>query len=127
VTDEEFAAVTALPPDRRYEYFIQRVADSEVVWSLSEGEQFVLEEDEQGSRAVPVWPHKRYAEACRAGAWVARQPMGVHVEDFLEQVVPGAEEDGLEFAVFPVADGSTSAHVTPASLREHLQSEQTKY
>jgi len=43
LTDEEFAAVTA-PADRRYEYFLKRIANSEVVWSLSQEEQFALKE-----------------------------------------------------------------------------------
>jgi Protein of unknown function (DUF2750) len=116
-----------LRPTAPYAYFIKRVADSAVVWSLSHGDQFVLEGDARGPRVVPLWPHKRYAEACRVAAWAEREPIGVHIDDFLEQVIAGAEADGLEFAVFLVADASLSAHVRPATLRDDLRAELANY
>jgi Protein of unknown function (DUF2750) len=57
-------------------------------------------------RFIPLWPHKRYAEHELArGPWHDVAPIGIHVDDVLEQVVPDAAENGVLFAIFPAEDG----------------------
>ena len=126
LTEEEFRALLAAPREKRYRYFLNHAADEQRVWALAdERDQLALVATET-SRLMPFWPHKRYTEHDLAsGRWRGVAPIGIHVDDVLEQVVPDAAEDGVLFAIFPGKDGQFV--VAPNELERDLRRELAKY
>src|SRR5919198_4583453 len=121
LTDKEYESVSALGDDKRYDYFISRVADTEKVWGLQAGDgNWAYATDEDGTEVIPVWPHERYAEAAADGPWADDSPSPIALDAWLERWLPGLERDGREIAVFPTGDGA-GVRVTPQRLRHDLE------
>ena len=121
VNDQEFASVLALPPNRRYAYFIKRVADREELWSLRDESGWLLADDDQGHGLVPVWPYPRFAEACATGDWSRGKPASIGLTAWLERWLPGMTADHRLIAVFPTPSGK-GVTVTPERLKTDLES-----
>ena len=124
VSEQEFAAVSALPAADRYSHFLAQVADWEEVWSLRGPSGWVLAAADDGRPLVPVWPHARYAEACAAGGWAGSAPAAISLDRWLEAWLPGLARDGRGVAVFPVPSGAgvpVEAERLAADLSEALE------
>ena len=120
--DKEFENVLALPPPRRYEYFVKKVADRELLWSLASDEGWVIMGDDEGHELVPVWPHERFAASCATGKFVDHEPRPIDLSNWIEKWTPGMQRDQLLVAVFPTPDGK-GVPVTPERLKEDLEAE----
>jgi Protein of unknown function (DUF2750) len=125
VNGQEFENVTHLAPERRYEYFIKKVADWREVWSLW-NEGWALMGDKDHEEMVPVWPHAVFAEASAVGEWLGYKPKRIDLEDWLAKWTPGMEKDHRMVAVFPVAESQTTT-ASPLKLKSDLEEELTKY
>jgi hypothetical protein len=119
--DEEFAQVRALPAPERYDYFVKRVADWGVLWSLRSEAGWSMFGDADGREAVPVWPHARFAAACADGDWAGDAPAPIPLDDWLTKWIPGMARDRRVVAVFSV-DGRGPV-VEPDRLGEDLEAE----
>jgi hypothetical protein len=120
--DKEFRSVTALPGAQRYEYFLKRVIDAELVWSLVGADGWILYGDNEGHETVPVWPHEKYAEACAVGDTESLKPRSIELKAWLERWLPGIRRDQRLVAVFPVPAGEASGVVvTPDRLQRDLE------
>ncbi len=123
LSDQEFRETLGVSPTRRFEYFVERCADSEAVWGLSvDGADWAMSEDPSGVALFAVWPHPRFAAACRHLHWAHRTPTPLRLEDFLELVIPKLIADGARVAVFPLPDLRCTA-VDPRRLRGALEAE----
>jgi hypothetical protein len=122
VSNEEFSAVLALPAGRRYEYFLKRATGHGEVWSLRDGDGWVVAEDDDGNRHLPVWPHPRFAQACARGPWEEAEPVKTDVDEWVETWLWNLERDGMNVAVFqtPADEG---VGVSPKRLRHDLAHE----
>jgi uncharacterized protein DUF2750 len=125
VNGQEFENVTHLAPEKRYEYFIKKVADWREVWSLW-NEGWALMGDKDHEEMVPVWPHAVFAEASAVGEWLGYKPKRIDLEDWLAKWTPGMEKDHRMVAVFPVAESQTTT-ASPLKLKSDLEEELTKY
>lgn len=125
VNGKEFNNVTQLSPQKRYEYFIKKVADWREVWSLwSDG--WALMGDKDQGEMVPVWPHAIFAEASAVGEWLGFTPKKIDLEDWLTKWTPGMEKDHRMVAVFPAAESQTTT-AGPLKLKSDLEEELKKY
>jgi hypothetical protein len=126
INDKEFESVSALPLQKRYDYFIERVADSAVVWSLGGDNGWVLMGDDKGREVVPVWPHERYAAACVSGEWKDSEPRPISLEDWMNGWLPGIAKDQRLAVIFrtPMSNGAV---VTPEQLKTDLVAELRNY
>jgi hypothetical protein len=81
VTDEEFEAVLGQSADQQFGYFVHKVADWGTVWLLAKpgNELAVIEGEPVG---LAVWPHERYAEACRVRGWSDYETAFVELDHF---------------------------------------------
>ena len=102
--DKEFESVTARPADRRSAYFVKKVADWGLVWSLAADDGWVLAGDDEGHECVPVWPHSRFAAAAATGNWAGHEPRSIELATWLERWTPGILRDGRLVAVFPTPE-----------------------
>ncbi len=126
VSDKEFAAVLGLTAPKRYEYFIKRVADGEVVWSLGGMDGWVFLGDTEGHKIVPAWPHERYAAACATGDWASNKPCSIPLAEWIASWLPGIARDGRLIAVFSTPD-SKGPVVTAERLKADLEVELRNY
>lgn len=83
----------------RYEYFIRKVCDFEVVWGLY-NEGWATGKAGLDS-VIPVWPEREFAASCSAGEWSGFSPREIPLDDFMVRWIPGATADGNRFAIFP--------------------------
>src|SRR6266487_1101618 len=126
MNDKEFEAVLALPDERRYAYFIKRVAGWRVLWGLASGDNWALGADNQGNKLVPVWPHPRFAAACVNGDWAGYEPCSIDISVWLEEWTPDLVRDGKLVAVFATPSGK-GVGVGPEDLKAHLEDELSIY
>lgn len=126
ISDKELEAVISLAAPVRYSYFIKQSADSEGIWSLSEGDGWVLMSDDHGKELVPIWPHERFAASCATGKWANALPRLIELEKWLANWIPGMLRDGRQAAVFPTPQDKGIA-VSPSQLKEDLEEELLKY
>ena len=101
-SDREVLSVFALTASDRYEFFIDRVADYEEVWSASPGgTKLLMPSNVEGKVYVPVWPHKKFAEVAVAANFPKARVRELDFEKWMEELLPKYAEDGVVVAVFP--------------------------
>jgi len=123
---KQIESVLALEGPKRYEHFIKRVADSQRVWGLYNDGWALAEANEDGVRVFPLWPDEDYAEMCAKDEWSEFEPKPIPLDEFLDEVLPGMEEDRIIPGVFWKPDGN-AVTPTPAQLAAHLQEELEEY
>jgi hypothetical protein len=126
VNDKELAAVIALPGADRYGYFVRQVADWEEIWTLRTSDGFVLVASTDERQLVPVWPHRRFAEAFAEAQWKGAEPAAIPLEQWLQAWTSGMNKDDRGIAVFPVPSGQ-GIIVTPDRLHDDLSEECSQY
>jgi hypothetical protein len=122
---QEFAAVLKLPGDRRYKYFIGKVADQGEIWSLWH-DGWALSSDDTSREAIPVWPHANFASACANLEWARFIPRSIVLEEWLEKWVPGATRDGRTIAVFPTPHDK-AVFLQPSLVKADLEKEMRRF
>jgi hypothetical protein len=128
VSDGEFRGVTALSGPDRYSHFVRRVADFEEIWSLRTAAGWVAMGGDSNRKCVPVWPHKRYAEAFIRGDWSDATAAMIGLDAWMGRWLPGMARDGLQVAVFPVeGEKPQGVVVSPERLRHDLGEELERY
>lgn len=124
MNQEEFEAVVKLPANKRYEYFIKKVADYEIVWGLYE-DGWAISVDDEGNKLLPFWPNKEFAEHCAINEWASYSSEEIDLYEFINEFLPRLEEDGLKPSIFFNRDDSAVLEVE--TLIEDLNSELEKY
>jgi hypothetical protein len=122
VNDDEFRAVLRETPEKQYHYLVGHCADWGKVWGLAKGADWAMVEDDAGETLFAIWPHQRYAEACRQRHWAGREPTSIDIHEFVDQLIPRLIHDGVGLAVFPLPDGR-HIPVSPRQLRSDLEAE----
>lgn len=127
VSDKELKAILSLPGEKRYEYFVKKIADWEQIWSLRNQDGWVLaSSDAVDMHLVPVWPHQKYVAACLSEEWDNCKPASISLKDWIEKWIPGMLKDNLQVAVFPTpSDKGIIIH--PSHLLRDLETELEKY
>ena len=99
LSQKEIEAVLRLPGEKRYEYFIKRVSDSNRLWGLwNDGWAMGVTND--GRKTIPVWPAAEYAELCRKDDWQAYTPKSIDLHEFMNHFLPGLVRDGVRVSIF---------------------------
>ena len=128
--DQELHAILHQVAHKQYDYFVHKVADWGEVWLLRRGDtEYAMSEDvdEPEDRAVAVWPHPRYAEACKeAGGWPDYEVVATPTEAFVDDLLSALIAEGIDVAVLPMPDGR-SVRVPARRLRSDLENELLKY
>ena len=121
LSDEQLAAAGALDDHDRYVYFLQAVAQTEELWTLRREEDFCLDVDDERREFLPVWPARRFAEACSQQLVADAVPFRIDLDRWLAAWTAGLDTEGRFVAVFPVPS-SSGRIVAPAQLAADLQS-----
>lgn len=99
LSNEQIKAVLALPGQGRYEHFIKQIVDLEEIWGLYKG-GWALAGTDEGETVIPFWSHEEYANLCAKEDWEDFNPKLIPLEEFIEDFLPGLEEDGILPGVF---------------------------
>src|ERR1043165_8859035 len=122
---KEFESVIHLAPEKRYEYFIKKVADWQEVWSLW-NDGWALMGDKTSGEMIPGWLHPVLAGAATDGEWLGYKPKKIDLEECLAKWIPGMEKDQRMVAVFPVSQSQTTT-ISPLKLKNDLEEELQQY
>lgn len=125
-SEKEIQSVLALDGDKRYDYFVKKVADQEQVWSLRHDQGWVLASGDAGRVLIPVWPAEKFALACATGTWEGHAAQAIDLDAWLERWTPGMEKDARLVAVFPSPQDKGIA-VEPRQLESDLREELLNY
>jgi hypothetical protein len=125
ISQQELRSVIGLEEEARYRYFVKRVADREAAWGLWK-DGWVLAASKDGTRVLPLWPAREYAELCATGDWGAAEAEEISVRDLLDDLLPKLEANGILLGVFFVL-GGTGGTLTSKKLREDLVLELQDY
>jgi len=123
---DEIAKLFKKPGEKRYDYFIKKVADTEEVFGLGDDDGWAMLGDDDDADIIPVFPHAETAEAFRLAAGFDEYRVdSLDVNELLDWL-DDMEEDKMLVAVFPNTDFN-GAVVDPAMLKEDLEKELEKY
>jgi hypothetical protein len=132
MSDQEFQAVIKISKEKRYSYFIKRIADWRHLWGLcSEENRWCVAGCSSPEKIVfPVWPHPRYAQAMATGNWSGAYPEPIPLSEWIAEAMPDWEQQGWLAGVFLVRhdDGSLDGVVVhPRKLAEDIVDELVRY
>jgi hypothetical protein len=120
-----FEAVSKLPGAKRYEYFIKKVADNEILWGLY-NDGWAMVADDNGNEMIPFWPREEFADACCLNDWRYFKAEEIDLYEFIEGWLVDMKEDGLLTAIFYTKDDK-GVVVEPDKLLEDLNEELENY
>jgi len=124
INSKEIESVIGLSGDRRYAYFIKKAADQNQVWGLW-NEGWAMGMTDEGTRTIPVWPAKEYAELCRIGDWRDFQPKPIPLQEFMHEMLPDFAKQGVRVSIFDIPDEG-SVLVSDEEFTGDLESELSK-
>ena len=97
---DEYAAVPNMTDTELMEYLLYRIFETEEVWGLKEGAQWITREIE-GQIIQPIWAYKRYADEAAVGEWENLCPSAVSLEYFIEQVLHQLTMQDVTIEIMP--------------------------
>jgi hypothetical protein len=118
--DDEIHRLLAASTADRYEYLLQTATRERTLWSLGDGEGFLLIQDDEGVPHVPVWPGRRLAEICIPDDGFPLKAMPIDLLGWIERWTPVLLEEERMVAAFPTPSGS-GVSMSPLRLREDLE------
>ncbi|HRI62186.1 MAG TPA: DUF2750 domain-containing protein [Saprospiraceae bacterium] len=123
LTQRQIEEILAKKPESRYKYFIRTVAAEEEVWGLADEEGWLLlEDDEDDTDVLAVFPNPEFAEVFREkGGFEEFQVEPLDLAEFMEWL-DDFEKEKMKVAVFPTPDFQ-SAVMTPVRLKADFQAE----
>ena len=121
LTQKQIEEILAKKPENRYKYFIKTVAAEEEVWGLADEEGWLLLEDEEDDTDVlAVFPNSAFAEVFREkGGFEEFEVEPLDLFEFMEWL-DDFEKEKMKIAVFPTPDFQ-SAVMTPRRLKDDFQ------
>ncbi len=119
LNDKQYDIACQKRPDERYDYFLNKVANFEKIWSLCSDEGWVELSDSDGEICLPIWPHPDFARAWATDDWADCQPKAIDLSIWLERWTAGLEGDNTLLVVFPVGDDEGLVQ-TPQALHDDL-------
>lgn len=102
--------------------FIDAAVSSGAVWGLEHDEGWALAAsvEYEDSYVMPFWSSEEAARACASEEWAEYRVSGLPLEDFIQQWLPGMQEDG--YLVGTDWDVETAGpEIEPEELAEVLE------
>lgn len=121
LSDKQIEETLARRPESRYKYFIRTVMAEEEVWGLTDDEGWLmLEDDEDGTDVIAVFPNPEFAEIFKKGGdYEEFKPEALDLFEFVDWL-DDFETEKMKVAVFPTPDFQCAV-MTPARLRDDFK------
>jgi hypothetical protein len=126
---EEIDKLFKKPGEKRYDYFIKTVADTEEVFGLADEEGWLLlgdDDNEESEDILPLFPGAEFAERFRVEHGFEEYGIGIVDVNELLTWLDEMEEDNMVVAVFPDLQAS-GVVIAPSGLKQDLAQELEKY
>ena len=114
-----------MEPFDRYQYFIKRVADFEVMYSLKNGDEWAIAELED-NKVFSLWSAEVFAKKNAVGEWSNFEPIEIDFDLFEDEIVPFITENNFLLNVFSV-NGKSGFVVELEEFMRDLKEEIKKY
>lgn len=124
IDTRQLQAIVMLPGPQRYEYFVKRVAETGVVWSLFR-QGWALAKKDDGTLVFPLWPDREFATICADYEWTGYAPQAFALDELVDELLPQLEQDGIVTGVF-YTPGARDVMPTPGLLRRDLLDERNQ-
>jgi hypothetical protein len=98
----EVEKVSLLDPIKRYHYFLKRVADNELMYTLidKEGNYAISRIEDQ--YMLPLWSSIEFVELCLINGWGKYVIKEISLNDFEEEITDYISDKNYLINVFPV-------------------------
>lgn len=96
----EHQRLLGLSNHQRYQYFLEKVAETGEIWSLANADGWVTLSSE-GDNCLPIWPHSELAADWTSEDWADCKPKSVPLSTWLERWTKGLSQDETLLVVFP--------------------------
>jgi hypothetical protein len=126
MTQAEIEKLFKKPGEKRYDYFIKKVAETEEVFGLGDDEGWALLGDDDEADILPFFPHPEVAEAFRIAAEFDEYTVMVLDVNELLEWLDDMETEKMLVAVCPNTE-FVGAVLEPSRIREDLLKELEKY
>lgn len=100
----EIKSLVQLEPFTRYKYFIKRVADNGVLYTLMVDNEGYAISELDNYLLLPVWSSQEYAEMCKKGMWSNYIIKQLSLQDLENEIFDLVANNNYLFNVFPVED-----------------------
>lgn len=115
------------PGEKRYEYFVKKVADTEEVYGLADEEGWALiGDDDTDADIIPLFPHVESAERFRVENDFEEYGIGIVDVNELLEWLDEMQTEKMLVAVFPNLEIS-GVVIAPERLKEDIMVELEKY
>ncbi|MCJ7933149.1 MAG: DUF2750 domain-containing protein [Chryseobacterium sp.] len=104
MNQKEIENVISLEPFDRYKYFVKKIADLEVFYSLVDTNENYVLSDLDGNRLMPLWSDKEFAELCKVSGWEDYNIKELDLDDLENQIIDFIVDEECLINVFPVYD-----------------------
>lgn len=115
---KQFNAILNRPTALRYDYFLKKAVDTEMIWGLYD-EGWAMTHDDQGMPMLPLWPKSEFAQHCAIGEWKGYSARPLDLFAFMSSVLPKLELDEVKVDIFH--NNSDSTIVKASQLSVDLQ------
>lgn len=123
---KEIETVSNLKPFDRYKYFIKKIADFEVLYTIKslEGNFAISETDNY--LMFPVWSHQKFAKLNLNKEWLNFKIIEISLEELSEKIYPFILENNYLINVFPM-NNKTGFVVSLEEFERDLSEELKNY
>lgn len=126
ITNKEVESVSMLDSLERYKYFIKRVADTEMMYTLVDAEGDFALDDVDNNTLLSLWPASEFAVLCATDIWSSFSIKELTLEEFEDELIDKIEENKWLLNVFSV--GTKSGFVVDINeFAKDLSEELKKY
>ena len=96
----EIETVMSLPADDRFEFFIDQVIETGVIWGLVKESWAIFFDDEQGYQLLPFWSDEAFAEANKVGEWEDYNLISFELDEFSLESANSLKEGNVDISIF---------------------------
>lgn len=122
----EVEKVAKLIPIERYKYFIKRVADGEIMFTLTNGDGNIIVSQIDKKMIVPFWSSTEFVELCKITGWENLDIKEISLDYFEDKIIDWIEENNYLLNIFPV-ENKTGFVVDINEFARDLSDELKKY
>lgn len=101
---KEIERVLSLEPFNRYQYFMKKVADSEVMYTLQSNNGELAISYIDGEILLPLWTSIEFAEICKVNEWLYFECKEISLDYFENELIEFIAEVNYLLNVFPISD-----------------------
>lgn len=116
--EHEYQAVATMTEGELLEYFLTRVFETEEVWGLDDGAEWIMHEQD-AQICMPVWPYQKFAAEAVSGKWEHYHPQAESLEDFLHTTIAMLIEENAMLDIMP-RESIPACLISPQQLKSIL-------